>query len=123
VSERQALGKQGEAIARTELLRLGYSNLATRYRTRFGEIDIVAERAGLVVFVEVKARMSLRRGSAVEALPLGKRRRIAAMALDYLAWSGRLNSRCRFDVIAIDGIGTPGMTLRLIENAFGEGGW
>ena len=44
------------------------------------------------------------------------------MALDYLAWTRRLNDRCRFDVIAIDGIGSPQMTIRVIENAFAPGG-
>lgn len=40
------------------------------------------------------------------------------MALDYLAWTGRLEAPCRFDVVAIDGIGTSSMTVRVIENAW-----
>ena len=44
------------------------------------------------------------------------------MALDYLAWTGRLNQRCRFDVVAIDGVGTPRQSLRVIENAFDVSG-
>jgi Holliday junction resolvase-like predicted endonuclease len=40
------------------------------------------------------------------------------MALDYLAWTGSLNRRCRFDVVAIDGITTNGMTIRVIQDAF-----
>jgi len=119
----QSVGKLGEELACAELARRGYAILARRYRTRFGEIDIVSERAGTVVFVEVKARRTRRFGAAVEAIPFWKRRRIAAMALDYLAWTGRLNSRCRFDVVAIDGIGTPAMTVRVLEGAFGAGGW
>ena len=43
------------------------------------------------------------------------------MALDYLAWTGCPNRRCRFDVVAIDGIGTETMQLRVIENAFDAG--
>ena len=72
----------------------------------------------MVVFVEVKARRTKRYGSAAEAIPLWKRRRIGAMALDYLAWTGGLERRCRFDVVAIDGIGTEDMTIRLIQDAF-----
>ena len=117
-SRRQSLGILGENLACAELLRRGYAILARRYRTRFGEIDIVAERETVVVFVEVKARRSRRFGSAAEAIPAWKRRRIGAMALDYLAWTGRLTGRCRFDVVAIDGMGTPGMTMRVIEDAF-----
>jgi putative endonuclease len=115
---RQALGSQGEDLAAGELQRRGYAILARRYRTRFGEIDIIAQDAGVVVFVEVKARRTTRFGSAAEAIPISKQRRIAAMALDYLAWSGRLNEPCRFDVVAIDGLGTRRVETRVIQNAF-----
>src|SRR5215467_752624 len=70
------LGKLGESVACQELERRGYAILATRYRTRFGEIDIVAEEAGVLVFVEVKARRTARLGSAAESIPAWKRRRI-----------------------------------------------
>jgi putative endonuclease len=116
--ECQTFGKLGEDLACVELARRGYAILARRYRTRFGEIDIVSEREGMVVFVEVKARKTKKYGEAAEAVPPWKRRRIAAMALDYLAWTNRLHDRCRFDVVAIDGIGTKGMTMRVIEDAF-----
>lgn len=112
------LGKHGESLARRELERRGYAVLATRYRSRFGEIDIVCDDDGVTVFVEVKARRTARRGSAREAVSPRKRRRIAAMALDYLAWSHRLDRRYRFDVVAIDGIGTPRETLTVVPNAF-----
>ncbi len=117
-SRRQSLGILGENLACAELLRRGYAILARRYRSRFGEIDIVCERGGGVVFVEVKARRTARFGAAAEAIPMWKRRRIGAMALDYLAWSGRLASRCRFDVVAIDGLETTATTVRVIEDAF-----
>jgi putative endonuclease len=113
-----SLGKLGEDLACRELTRRGYAILATRYRTRFGEIDIVSEQHGVVVFVEVKARKTARYGTAAESIPFWKRRRIGAMALDYLAWTGRLNDRCRFDVVAIDGITTDKMTIRVIQDAF-----
>ena len=116
--DRQTLGKQGESLARRELERRGYAILATRFRTRFGEIDIVCSDRGTVVFVEVKARRSLKYGSAAEAITPWKRRRIAAMALDYLASYEQLNHPCRFDVVAIDGMGTERATIRVIEDAF-----
>jgi putative endonuclease len=114
-----SLGKLGEDIACRELIRRGYAILARRYRTRFGEIDIVSEQHGVLVFVEVKARKTTRLGTAAEAIPFWKRRRIGAMALDYLAWTGRLNDRCRFDVVAIDGITTDKVSVRVITDAFG----
>ncbi len=118
----QFLGKLGEDLACAELARRGYAILARRYRTRYGEIDIISERGDTVVFVEVKARRSGRRGLAAEAIPPWKRRRIAAMALDYLAWAGHLHRHCRFDVVAIEGIGTAGMRIHVIEDAFHPGG-
>ena len=116
--DRQSLGKTGEDLACRELERRGYVIFARRYRTRFGEIDIVADDRGVIAFVEVKARKSNRHGWAAEAVSLRKQRRIGAMALDYLAWTGGLNRRCRFDVVAIDGMATTHMTLRLIQDAF-----
>ena len=115
---RQALGKQGEDLAAQELQRRGYAILARRYRTRFGEIDIVAQDAASIVFVEVKARRTLRYGAAAEAVPSWKQRRIAAMAVDYLAWTGRLQDPCRFDVVAIDGLGSGRVQVSVIRNAF-----
>ena len=115
---RQDVGKQGEDVARRELLRRGYAILATRYRSRFGEIDIVAEDHGVVVFVEVKARRTDRYGTAAESIPSWKQRRIGAMALDYLSRSKRLNRPCRFDVVAVDGIGTDDVQVQVITDAF-----
>ena len=116
--DRQSLGKAGEDLACRELERRGYAVVARRYRTRFGEIDIVAHDHGVIVFVEVKARTSKRYGSAAEAVSFRKRRRIGAMALDYLAWTGGLDRRCRFDVVAIDGLGGAKPTTRVIQDAF-----
>jgi putative endonuclease len=116
--DRQSLGKLGESLACDALRAQGYVILATRHRTRFGEIDIIAAHAGAVVFVEVKARRTARHGSAAESISPWKRRRIAAMALDYLAWTNHLESPCRFDVVAIDGIGTEKQTIRIIDNAW-----
>ena len=114
----QVAGIRGEELACGELRRRGYAILARRYRTRFGEIDIVSERGGTLVFVEVKARRTRRYGDASASIPFWKQRRLAAMALDYLAWTNRLSTRCRFDVVAIDGFGTDRMSIRVIENAF-----
>jgi putative endonuclease len=115
---RQFTGQHGEEVACKELQRRGHTILARRYRTRFGEIDIVSEAQGLIVFTEVKARRTNRFGSAAEQIPVWKQRRIAAMALDYLAYCGRLNDNCRFDVVAIDGAGTSSECVNVIESAF-----
>lgn len=101
--ERQLLGKSGEDLAAAILEERGYEILARRYRTRHGEIDIVARNDGTLVFVEVKARTTSEFGTAAEALTRWKRRRLARMAADYLARNEIAGTPCRFDVVAIDG--------------------
>ena len=99
---RQTLGLSGEDLACAELQRRGYAIVERRYRTRFGEIDIVAKDGLTVVFVEVKARMTQEFGGAAAAMTGWKQRRIARMAADYLARRKLHDCPCRFDVVAID---------------------
>lgn len=99
---RQALGMSGEDLACAELQRRGYAIVERRYRTRFGEIDIIANDGPTVVFVEVKARMTQEFGGAAAAMTRWKQRRIARMAVDYLARQNLHDCPCRFDVVAID---------------------
>jgi putative endonuclease len=121
--DRQILGKRGEDAACAELARRGYAILARRYRTRFGEIDIVSRDGETVVFVEVKARRTARRGAAAEQISFWKRRRITAMALDYLSSSRLLDRRYRFDVVAIDDASSVRPRIRVIANAFQPAEW
>lgn len=100
--QRQSLGKMGENLACAELERRGYAILARRYRTRFGEIDIVARDGATTVFVEVKARGGDGFGSGAEAVTGWKQRRIAMMAVDYLSRHRLQDTPCRFDVVAVD---------------------
>jgi putative endonuclease len=99
---RVVLGKIGEDLACSELTRRGYAILARRYRRRGGELDIVARDGPTIVFVEVKARESLDYGAGGEAVTALKRRRMAAVALDYLARHRLTECACRFDVVALD---------------------
>ncbi|MBU22732.1 MAG: hypothetical protein CL476_06460 [Acidobacteria bacterium] len=64
--DRQQLGRQGETLACRALRRLGYAILDRRYRTRFGELDIVARDRATLVFVEVKARAVESHGTALD---------------------------------------------------------
>lgn len=116
--ERQNTGKTGENCAVAELERRGYAILARRYRTRHGEIDIVAREDETTVFVEVKARATGEFGTAAEAITPWKRRRLVRMATDYLARNGLANHRCRFDVVAIDDVGSPRETITVYSHAF-----
>lgn len=100
--KRQSLGKLGEDLACVELERRGYAILARRYRTRAGEIDIIARDGETIVFVEVKARDGNRFGGAAAAVVFRKQQRIAQMAADYLCRKRLHHRPCRFDVVTVD---------------------
>ena len=111
-------GEYGEELACRELTRRGYSILARRYRTRLGEIDIVARDGEMLVFVEVKTRTSARHGGPLAAVSWDKQRRLTRMALDYLARSRTAGAPCRFDVVGVHlGVDTP-PRVEVIRNAF-----
>ena len=101
-SKRIAFGKTGEDLAVRELTSRGYAVLARRYRSRHGEIDIVCNDHGTIVFVEVRARATGDFGPAAESVTRAKMRKVTAMAVDYLARHRLTNRPCRFDVVAID---------------------
>jgi putative endonuclease len=96
-----ALGISGENLACDALAKQGYEILATRYRTRVGEIDIVAVDGPTLVFVEVKTRRSDRCGVPAEAVTRRKRRRIVTMARWYLTAKSLHGCLCRFDVVTV----------------------
>jgi putative endonuclease len=100
--QRQQLGIDGEAIAGEELERLGYTITTTRYRNRFGEIDIVADDRGTVVFVEVKTKTDSSFSDPVESVTKQKQRRLVSMAEQYVACYRLENTPCRFDVVTVD---------------------
>jgi putative endonuclease len=99
---RQRLGRIGEELAVAELERREYAILERRYRTRWGEIDIIADDGGTLVFVEVKARATAEFGTAAEAVTRQKQLKLVRMASDYVARAEIRNRPCRFDVVAID---------------------
>lgn len=107
------LGLSAESRAAMFLIAKGYRILARRFRSPFGEIDIVARRRDRLVFVEVKARDTADAG--FEAVSERNKRRIIAAAEAYLAKNPGLESmEIRFDVIAV----TPGRLPSHIANAF-----
>lgn len=117
------LGKSGENYACWELERAGYEILERRYRTRMGEIDIVARDGETLVFIEVKARRSGRFGPPAEAVGPQKRQKLMQMASSYI-FAGRLgNARCRFDVVAVTfGAGERLPKVEIFKSAFDANG-
>lgn len=116
--DRISLGKTGENLASRELESRGYAILARRYRTRFGEIDIVARDGPTIVFVEVKARTSDHFGDGAAAVTLHKQAKVTAMAEDYLARRHLHDVPCRFDVVAIGFERNGKVTTEVYQNAF-----
>ena len=114
---RQALGLSGESLACADLQRRGYAILERRYRTKFGEIDIIAKDGATIVFVEVKARLTAEFGGAAAAVTGWKQRRIAQMAVHYLSRRRLQECPCRFDVVAID-FEAAGPRVTVYPNAF-----
>jgi|LSQX01.1.fsa_nt_gb putative endonuclease len=112
------IGLRGEDIAAEYFEALGLPIVSRNYRSRFGEIDLVAKDGDTIVFVEVKARRSRQLGTAVEQITKGKQRRIIRAACDYLRRCGALASYVRFDVLAIDML--PGGEARIehLKGAF-----
>ena len=96
----EARGRWAEVTAQIALTLKGYQILATRVRTTRGEVDIVARRGAVVVFVEVKARATLT--AAIEAITPRQRQRIAAAANAFMARRPALqHCGVRFDAIVL----------------------
>lgn len=95
-------GGDGEELACRFLEAAGCRILARNYRSRGGEVDIVARDGASTVFVEVKERRNAEHGAGYEAVTSAKRQRIVLAARAYAATHGLLESPLRFDVISID---------------------
>lgn len=114
------LGAWGEALAAEYLRKKHYRILASGYRCRFGEIDLIAVNRTYLVFVEVKLRKSANFAPAREYVDGRKQERLRAAASMYLA-QNPTNLPCRFDVIEIyapDGMNTIHPTVNHMEDAF-----
>lgn len=98
---RQSLARQGEALAALWLRLQGFVVEARNWRGGFGEIDIVARRRRLWVFVEVKTRGAGDRFAPEEAVDRRKREQVVRLSRAYLAFRHLGDVPCRFDVIAI----------------------
>lgn len=112
----RVLGSKGERVAARHLRRHGFRIITRGYRTTRGEIDLIARDGDILVFVEVKTRRS---GQPAEAVTPAKEQRLTLAALQFLKRFRLLETRSRFDVVAIvwpDETQAP--TIEHIRNAF-----
>ena len=107
-------GARAEELCAELLRSAGLRVLARNWRCRLGEIDLVAEERGTLVFAEVRFRRDVRFGGAAESVTAAKRARLVAAARLYL--SRRPDADCRFDVLLLDAL--EASRIQWIRNAF-----
>ena len=115
---RHQFGQASEMRAEQFLIAKGYRILDRNVRLSIGELDLVADDQGVVVFVEVKGRSTQAFGGARLAVDHRKRAKLSKLAAQYLAqrhWSDRL---CRFDVVLVQGQVAISEQIEHIPNAF-----
>ena len=115
---RRAFGQIAESQAEQYLRRKGYRILARNDRSSCGELDLVAQQAGTLVFIEVKARRTTAFGGASYAVDGRKQARLVRLAAEYLARHRVRNLSCRFDVVLCRGGTAKPAEIEHIENAF-----
>ncbi len=117
-SPSQVFGRSAEDLTEQMLRKKGYRILERNLRIAGGELDLIADDQGTLVFIEVKARRGNQFGGAPYAITTRKKQQIIKLALCYLSQHGLTNKQCRFDVILV--VGTNGHTPQLthIEQAF-----
>jgi putative endonuclease len=116
-TRRQQFGRKAEAIAMSRLKQAGYKIIDQNFRTRIGEIDIIAKDGPTIVFVEVKARRTSRYGHPKQAVTPAKQRKISMVALEYLKSTGQNTAKARFDVVAVTAMSYD-PKIEIIKNAF-----
>lgn len=99
---RQSIGRRGEAIARARLREMGYRVLEANYRSRYGEIDLVARHDGEYVFVEVRSKSARSAGQPEESITPRKRDHMIAAAQEYLQSHDADGADWRIDLVAIE---------------------
>jgi putative endonuclease len=119
-TDKQVKGRLGENEAVRFLEKKGYRIIERNFRTRHGEVDVIAEENGTIVFVEVKARTSAAFGAPEESVGRRKQERIIRASKEYLFTEDLTDHPARFDVVGIE-IGSDGMKTELIRNAFETG--
>lgn len=113
-----SLGKWGEAFAARFLMQKGYEILEKNFKCPLGEIDLIAQESGEIVFIEVKTRRSASFGFPEEQLSWKKRRKLGRLAQFYFK-KHAFERPGRIDVVAIlsDGRGRA-LSIEVIQNAF-----
>jgi putative endonuclease len=111
------IGSRGEDAAADAYRRRGYRVLARNWRCGLGELDLIVERGGVLVFCEVKSRRDSVYGGGYEAVTWKKRAKLRALAQAYLQASSARPRAIRFDVASV-AVHGPRSTIEVFEDAF-----
>lgn len=95
------LGIKGEILAQKYLRKNKYKILKTNFKNKIGEIDIIAQKNSVIVFVEVKTRTTTKYGRASEAVDFFKQQKLRKVAQSYLVKEKLVDTFVRFDVIEV----------------------
>jgi putative endonuclease len=115
----QKYGMESETAAVKYLKKKGYKIIERNFKTKYGEIDIIAKDGETIVFIEVKARKNQNFGSPKESITYTKIKKISKSALFYLKSSKQMNKKARFDVAIIKSFDdSQKPDIELIKNAF-----
>jgi len=118
LSSPQAFGQVAETLAADMLRKKGYRIIEKNLRLAGGELDLIAEDQGTLVFIEVKARRGEQLGGAPYAINTRKQQQIIKLAQCYLSKHRLADKQCRFDVILVVGTQESSPHLTHIEQAF-----
>ena len=116
--QRRTVGDEGEGRAEAYLRQRGFRILGRNVRSPLGELDLVADDQGVLVFVEVKRQRTRAFGGAIEAVDARKRAKLIQLAAQYLAQYRIRNRACRFDVVLIQDDVETAEAVQHIANAF-----
>lgn len=116
MAEHNDIGALGERLAKEYLVKQGFAILETNWRKGKHEVDIIAYKEGLIVFVEVKTRSSQGHGDPEDFVTIDKQRAYIRLANNYVLEKER-DEEVRFDIIAIE-VSQTGYQLDHIEDAF-----
>ncbi|MGH2637462.1 MAG: YraN family protein [Actinomycetota bacterium] len=117
IVDRSSRGRDGEDAALRVYQRRGFRLLARNWRCPLGELDLVLQRGGLLVFCEVKSRTGSAFGGGYEAVTWSKRRKLRQLAEAFLATAGQRSSGIRFDVASV-WLGGGTADVEVFEDAF-----
>ena len=118
ISGNKKTGQHGEDLAVDFLTKNGYHILEKNFRTKLGEIDIIAQDQDTISFVEVKSRTDALFGSPLEAITPFKRKKLSRAALVFLKQHRLFEAKARFDIVTIEADESGSHNVHLLKNAF-----